>query len=455
MDELQLLADCLPEQPGPDEDVIAAARRRVSDGRRSRLVPLAGVRPARRELLLRVGVPTAGIAAAAALVAGVVTALPASSPARPPANVAGAGYAPYAGSLTAGSDGGSDGRTVLLMAATKVAEETQPVAGRYWVTTGTVGNFLRVGPSADPYTILDESQVQYWAARSPKDGSPDNAHQLGAAPVSAADRTAWQQDGSPTTWDYVGQYDSLADPAGYGDEMMRQLSTDGSPLFNLTVGYGAQQFEVGNKTLTLAQLQALPANPAELEKLLLAGGVAPGEAPSAYLLNGIVPTLLEEPVTPAVRAALYQMLATMPGIKNLGTVTDPAGQQGEAVSYTGTDKDCADRSLLTTNGLPQTGTSITACTTQELLIINPATGLPLAAEVRYVNPPAGQDWTAPDGLISYEIFGQSHWTNADPPATAQSVGPPLVGPAPVPLQSSSATYTATAGTPLEKAGTSG
>jgi hypothetical protein len=34
-----------------------------------------------------------------------------------------------------------------------------------------------------------------------------------------------------------------------------------------------------------------------------------------------------------------------------------------------------------------------------------------------VRLPAGQRWTAPDRLFSYEIFGQSHWTNASPPKT--------------------------------------
>jgi hypothetical protein len=300
------------------------------------------------------------------------------------------------------------------------------------VTSSTAGNFERVGPVSDPYTILDESEVQNWAARSPKDGTPSNARQLGAAPVSAADRAAWQRDGSPTVWDYVGQSDGLADAAGYNSGMLRQLSMAGGPLVNLGVGYGTQQFQVGAQTLTYAQLQALPADPAKLEKLILAGGVAPGQTPSAFLLDGVVAPIMEMPVTPAVRAALYEMLAAMPGIKSLGEVTDPAGQQGEAVSYTGTYQNCGQASTLDADGYATTGPVFSSCTTQEILIINPATGLPLAEELRYVGLPPGQHWTAPDGLFSYEIFGQSHWTNDNPPASAQSSGAPLAQQSPAP-----------------------
>jgi hypothetical protein len=451
MDELELLRDCLPEQQRPDPGVVAAARERLHAGRRSRRVPLAGVRPARRELLLRVGLPTAGVAVAAALtlavmaVGGPPTVRPSALAATPSVThipggtsksragyATGAGYSPYSGALPAANAGGAtDGRAILLTAARQVAKETQPVAERYWVTSGIAGNFVRVGPAADPYLLLDESQVQNWAARSPKDGSPNFAKQLGAAPVSAADRAAWQRDGSPTSWNYVGQSDGLADAQGYTSGVLRSLSMAGDPMTSLDASYGAQQFPIGSKALTLAQLQALPADPATLEKLILAGGVAPGEAPSAFLLDGVVAPILEMPVTPAVRAALYEMLAAMPGIRSLGEVTDPAGQQGEAVSYTAKYQNCGQASTRTANG----SALFSSCTTQEILIIDPATGLPLAEELRYVGLPPGQQWTAPDQLFSYEIFGPSHWTNVNRPSGGVQSGAPLVGPSPNPSAS--------------------
>jgi hypothetical protein len=455
MDELELLRDCLPQQQPPDPGVVAAARERLHGGHRSRRVPLAGVRPARRGLLLRAGLPTAGVAVAAALALAVM-AVGGPPTVRPPALAAtpsvthipggtstsgagyatGAGYSPYSGALPGANAGGTtDGRAILLTAARQVAKESQPVAERYWVTSGVAGNFLRVGPTADPYLLLDESQVQNWAARSPKDGSPDFAKQLGAAPASAADRAAWQRDGSPTSWNYVGQSDGLADAQGYTSGLMLSLSMAGDPMTSLDAGYGAQQFPIGAKSLTLAQLQALPVDPATLKKLILGGGVAPGETPSAFLLDGVVAPILEMPVTPAVRAALYDMLAAMPGIQSLGEVTDPAGQQGEAVSYTANYRDCGQASTRGANGYATAGALFSSCTTQEILVIDPATGLPLAEELRYVKLPVGQHWTAPDQLFSYEIFGPSHWTNANRPPGGVESGSPLVGPSPNPAVS--------------------
>ena len=309
-----------------------------------------------------------GVAVAAALTL-TVTAVGGPPPVRPPAVAApsahlpggasaaaagyttGPGYTPYSGALPAANAAGTtDGSAILLTAARQVAKATQPAAERYWVTSAIAGNYLRVGPAADPYLLLDESQVQSWAARSPKDGSPDFAKQLGAAPVSAADRAAWQRDGSPTSWNYVGQSDGLADAQGYTSGVLRSLSMAGDPMSSLDASYGAQQFPIGGKSLTLAQLQALPADPAALKKLILGGGVAPGESPSAFLLDGVLTPILEMPVTPSVRAALYKMLAAMPGIQSLGEVTDPAGQQGEAVSYTAKYQNCAQITTRTANG---------------------------------------------------------------------------------------------------------
>jgi hypothetical protein len=119
------------------------------------------------------------------------------------------------------------------------------------------------------------------------------------------------------------------------------------------------------------------------------------------------------PVTPAVRSALYRMLAAMPGIRGLGTVKDVSGKQGAAIAYTGKYTNCD-------NGIPLNSSAgyrvlFASCTVQQILIIDPATGLPQAEELRWVQLPPGQKWSAPAGLFSYEIFRQSHWTNHNPP----------------------------------------
>ena len=58
-----------------------------------------------------------------------------------------------------------------------------------------------------------------------------------------------------------------------------------------------------------------------------------------------------------------------------------------------------------------------SCTIQQVLILGLEDGMPLAEELRYAQLPAGQHWSAPDGLFSYEVFGAPYWTNRDRPSS--------------------------------------
>jgi hypothetical protein len=406
MDELQLVREYFGEQPPPEPGVAAAAKARLPLGERGgraawrlRRLLAGGWRPSRRALLLRAGLPATVVAAAVA-----VAAVQAPSPV--PAPRPGGSQVPASG---------SGGREILLTAARTVARAPQPAAGRYWVTSGTVGNFLKVGPAGDPYLVLEEVGVQAWAARSPRDGSPYLSQALWVRPASPGDQAAWRRDGSPTEWKGIGQDTALADP--YGVPGVGRLVPLSAAPGNLTPGwatYGSQPFLVGDKALSLRQLLALPADPARLKELLLKGSSHyPQVSQSAYLLQA-VPPVLQMPVTPAVRSALYRMLAAMPGIRSLGTVKDVSGKHGAAVAYAGRYANCR-------NGIPLNDAAssyrvlFTSCTVQQILVIDPATGLPQAEELRYAQLPPGQKWSAPSGLFSYEIFGRSHWTNHNRP----------------------------------------
>jgi hypothetical protein len=57
-----------------------------------------------------------------------------------------------------------------------------------------------------------------------------------------------------------------------------------------------------------------------------------------------------------------------------------------------------------------------SCAVQQRLVINPATGLPIAQELRYQKLPAGQKWLAPGGLFSFEVYGAPEWTDTLPHA---------------------------------------
>lgn len=414
MDELQLVRDCFGEPPSPDPEMAAAAKAHMFAGgpaarrrfaRRSPSVPP----PAR---LLRVAIPAVATVAAVAVVAAVVAGPTARKPAHalPPAAAGGIAVFQLPGGATVGGSAGS-GREVLLTAARTAANAAaQPAPERYYVTPGVVGNFVRVGPPGNRYLVLEVVNKQYWAATNPRDGSPDMSQAVDVQAASPADEAAWKRDGSPRVWQDVGQETGLADPVA-SDGWLRPLSASSGKLTAMDAGYGLQPFLVGDQAFSLQQLQALPADPAKLKTLLLTGNDG-GDA-ATYLFQ-TVPAVLEMPVTPAVRSALYKLLAAMPGVQSLGTVTDVAGRQGVAVAYTAGYSNCGEQLELKSSA-GQIRALFSTCTIQQILIINPDDGMPLAEELRYTQLPAGQHWSAPDNLFSYETFGTPYWTNQDRP----------------------------------------
>lgn len=426
MDELQLVRDFFGEAPAPDPDMAAAAKARMFAGG-----PAIRRRFARRPLparpngkLLRLGIPAVAVAAAAAVFAAVAVQgpdvrKPAAAGSVPGQSHEAGGIGVFqlpAGAAVDGSAG--SGREILLTAARTAAKTAQPAPERYYVTPGTVGNFVRVGPPGNRYLVLEVVNTQYWAATNPHDGSPDMSQARYVQAASLADEAAWRRDGAPRAWKDVGQEMSLANPGGLPpDGRLEPLSAAPGKLSAMSAAYGAQPFDVGDRTLSLRQLRALPADPAKLKALLLAGwqaGDSGGGAATSYLFQS-VPVVLEMPVTSAVRSALYKLLASLPGVQSMGAVTDVAGQQGVAVAYTAGYSGCGMQIDLTSSGAPF-APLFPSCTVQQVLIINPDDGMPLAEELRYTQLPAGQHWSAPDGLFSYEVFGNPYWTNHDRPS---------------------------------------
>jgi DNA-directed RNA polymerase specialized sigma24 family protein len=318
--------------------------------------------------------------------------------------------------VDAGAAGRELARAILLTAARTAARAAQPAPERYYVTPGIVGNFVRVGPPGNRYLVLEVVNRQDWAATDPRDGSPDLSQARYVQAASPADEAAWRRDGSPGVWKGVGQETGLADPLTPSDGWLLPLSLASGKLTAGSAGYGAQPFIVGDKSLSLRQLRALPANPAKLKTLLLAGWADYSGVGSAtsYLFQ-TVPAVLEMPVTPAVRSALYKLLASLAGVQSIGAITDVAGQQGTAVAYTARYSGCGQQFDLTSPG-PPFPALFSSCTIEQVLIIGPGDGMPLAEELRYTQLPAGQHWSAPDGLFSYEVFGSPYWTNHDRPS---------------------------------------
>ncbi|MFI5906060.1 CU044_5270 family protein [Dactylosporangium sp. NPDC051541] len=112
-------------------------------------------------------------------------------------------------------------------------------------------------------------------------------------------------------------------------------------------------FLVGGRPITLAELNALPTNPQALQ------AAVPHDRPEDVFFSGAA-LVLDLPAPAPVRAAAYRMLAALPGIETLGEVTDALGRKGVAVAYS------------------RRGDS--GAIGQQRLIVDPATGQALAQE---------------------------------------------------------------------------
>jgi hypothetical protein len=418
MDELQHVRNFYGHVAPPDSRVMASARARLFADEAAASARRPGMRWAARRRLVRIGVPVVAAGAAAAIVAaGLAQGPAAGTPARVSAKSPGIGVFRLPSGGSVGTASGS-GRQVLLTAARNVVGVPASTPERYYVTPLVVGNFVRLGSATDPYQFLETVNQANWAARSPRDASPDMSQEVSLQAATPADAATWRKTGSPTEWTYMGQSADIADPTSPAQGWNYPLRTGSGPWAAFGAGYGAQQFQVGGENLSYSQLQRLPANPAALKKIIIDGGLPPGGNSVQYLLM-TVPSVIEMPVTPAVRAALWEVLAGLPGVRDDGTVTDVDGQQGQAISYTAGYKECGMQPYLNAGNR----WLFDSCGIQQVVVIG-SDGMPMAEELRYTSLPAGADWTVPDGLFSYEVFQTPYWTNQNPPTSANSPNPP-------------------------------
>jgi hypothetical protein len=290
--------------------LIAEARPAVLDDAPDRPVPSFPDRPtpARpaprigRRLLLAGLVPTA-----AAAVAGVAVLVSATNPPAGPAPTA-SPQAPTA-------------RGILLAAAGKTT--TAPPTGKYWVTRVELHHVYDVGG----YHVLGRTEVETWHPLRPGGDVTSVSRSLGAVPATDADKAAWQAVGSPATWNRAGN---------------RALST--APGRRDVSVYPDGGFTIGGTPLTYAQIRALPTDPEKLKAYLIGLDMAAGHDgkwTAEELARWHVEMIFTEswelltalPVSPAVRAATYRMLADQPGLTTDGTVRDGKGRAGAGISY--------------------------------------------------------------------------------------------------------------------------
>lgn len=98
---------------------------------------------------------------------------------------------------------------------------------------------------------------------------------------------------------------------------------------------GPGEFPAGETSLTWDELYALPTDPSQLETTLRADIQGAGNSDDSELFVMVGDLLRESPASPALRMALYDVAAAIPGVQVTGHVTDPLGRSGTGIERDG------------------------------------------------------------------------------------------------------------------------
>ncbi|GAA3974081.1 hypothetical protein GCM10023085_65710 [Actinomadura viridis] len=385
MDELRMVAELLDEG-GPSPRVTAAGREglhrlahpavdEVGTRRAGRLGRLA-----RRPFRIGLGL---GLVAAAAATAVAIAALG-------PGGVPGTG-----GEVTLRADGA---KQMVLAAATQAERQTDD---RYLVTHSRDCHAEPVRAKTGNYFVQPCWEMWRWQARDRANDSAIWSRDLPARPQTAEDEKLWKRAGSPTTFPYHD--DPKALPKLYRTKPT-PWKEDPSDRNENEKGF----FLMGlGRTITAQELQNLPTDPKELEKILTRPERAPKPSTNPRARRHSKPTgpgqkIVEMgsavsglPLPPKVWAAFIRMLADTPGIQAVGRVTDPLGRPGVALEAART-------------GGPMNKTSM------ERIIFDPKTGALLAEVSTFVKAEDNERNYRPGTVTSYSANIETRWTGSRP-----------------------------------------
>ncbi|MFF3441933.1 CU044_5270 family protein [Streptosporangium sp. NPDC002721] len=349
--------------------------------------PGRGGRP--RATWLRGPIPWLASAASVAATVLVVTMVTAPDGRRPsPSPAAATGAQPPA-------------RQMLLSAATAAAAAKDPGPGAYW-RVSVVSGMDAISPDRG-YVIRRLFSNDHWLARRPGSQSWRITQSLGAKPLTPEDRAAWRKAGSPTRWSYP------MDMTGYVGAVSLEsvlAKTEGRRVERLRGGWKGSGGYLARELLTWEELRRVPSGEGELRAYLeqrLAAQIKAGRAPQdprspeEALGELCVQIIFGLPVSPAVRASAYRILATLPTLKSLGEMKDPLGRTGEAFGY---------------RPAPGSGRENAH---EVAWMIDPATGLLLTALTTTTVKLADGRTAKTIGFKAYQRVG---WTDAEPPLPA-------------------------------------
>jgi len=262
---------------------------------------------------------------------------------------------------------------ILLAAAARAQSRTE--TGRYWYSSGHVDQLLHREHAGNEYTLRISTQVTGEYPRVRSDGY--SVESYGAStiePVTAADAAAYRRDGSPGQNENPAEGISIPDPP------------DGPELAGDSVYEGT--------------IDGLPADPVAMRTAMLTwmrahGGVP--QHPEPWLFREATKMLegREGIIAQPIRAALYRMLAGLPGVRSLGTVRDPLGRVSQ--------------------GVAMTDTSHRLGTLDWQLFLDPTQDLMTASRAVVLKPGTDNSFTTP-GMVQYASTTEHQgWTNTKPP----------------------------------------
>ncbi len=366
-----------------DEDLAGRASTAGADALLAEIVLLERV-PARRRLLPAPGRALLGLAAAAAAVTVIAPAMLSDS-------TISVGPQP---STSVSATAEPTARQILLAAA--VAVEKAPASGDYW-RIATVNQWMLTDPTRS-YVLEGSRSLETWLAKRPDLQYWRIWQDLGVKPATPQDEAAWRAAGAPTSWRY---------PKNMKTENL--FSVPSKPL-EAAAGertaerlYGKWRGSAGDMagdSMTWKEVRAIPGEQDKLRdyleerigRLELSGsGMDAKEARAHILLRDCVGIISGLPASPEVRASAYRILASLPGIRAEGEMTDPLGRRGQTLTY----QEEIEPGLFT----------------QVQLVIDPSTGL-LLAELRTNTTKLANGRQAELRLsTSYQAIG---WTDERP-----------------------------------------
>jgi hypothetical protein len=213
----------------------------------------------------------------------------------------------------------SPGRTpeMRLMGAASASPE-----GAYWHTRVLWKTIhpRRLGRGSHQYWVVEQELREDWS--TPDGRSWTGLREPGAYPKSAADRKAWRRDGSPAKWTRTA------------DGRVVSLSTrpDKGRVWPVP---GDNTFLLSEQRLTYDEIQRLPADPDGLKSWLAQAARVEGAKETivdSFVTRALTDLLFQLPAPKEVRAAAYQALRTMPGVRVKGTAKDSVGRTGTVLS---------------------------------------------------------------------------------------------------------------------------